>query len=227
MRARSSTTPQRAERSTGPRPLDEHDGGRRSFDVEQADDALIRCALRGEAPAFEQLMRRYERLVFKVAVSFTRERESALDIVQNVFLKAFRGLDRLQAGSNFRAWLMRIATNESINWTRRHGRHQGHAPVEAMAEVIAGEDDPAADYRRQEEQARLLDALEGLRPRYRQALSLRYFQGLQLREIAELLDCSENVVKQLLFRGVRALRDAVHEAAREPTTPVREPRMTR
>lgn len=170
-------------------------------------------ALRHEPAAFEELMRRYERLVFKVAVSFTRERQGALDIVQNVFLKAFRGLDRLQVDSNFRAWLMRIATNESINWTRRHGRHQGHAPVEAIAEAIAGGDDPAEDLRRQEEQARLLEGLEGLMPRYRQALSLRYFQGMRLREIAELLDCSENVVKQLLFRGVRALRAAVHGEA--------------
>lgn len=184
-----------------------------TLEAERADDAtLIAFALRGEASAFEQLMRRYERLVFKVAVSFTRERESALDIVQNVFLKAFRGLERLQADSNFRAWLMRIATNESINWTRRHGRHQGHVQVDAMAEAIAGDLDPDDDYRRQEEQARLLQGLEGLRPRYRQALSLRYFQGLRLKEIAELLDCSENVVKQLLFRGVRALRDAVHGA---------------
>lgn len=183
-------------------------------DPGHADDAaLITFALRGDPRAFEELMRRYERLVFKVAVSFTRERESALDIVQNVFLKAFRGLERLQTGSNFRAWLMRIATNESINWTRRHGRHQGHAPVEGMAEVIAGDEDPDADLRRQEEQTRLLEGLESLRPRYRRALSLRYFQGLPLREIAELLDCSENVVKQLLFRGVRALRDAVQGAA--------------
>ena len=204
----------RSKRHSGPRPLDDvAEIDSRFLDPKQADDAsLIAFALRSEPAAFEELMRRYERLVFKVAVSFTREREGALDIVQNVFLKAFRGLDRLQSDSNFRAWLMRIATNESINWTRRHGRHQGHAQVDAMAESIAGAEDPADDLRRQEEQARLLEGLETLRPRYRQALSLRYFQGMRLREIAELLDCSENVVKQLLFRGVRALRDAVHAA---------------
>ena len=186
----------------------DHGGDARADLSGCSDEELVELALRGRAEAFELLMKRHERLVFKVAVSFAREREAALDILQNAFLKAFRGLERFQPGSHFRAWLLRITTNEAISWQRRQRRHQGHLAVDDAPEVSSG-DDPNADYERQEQQERLLIGLEELRPRYRSAISMRYFQGMKLREIAEVLDCSENVVKQLLFRGVRALRDTV------------------
>ena len=70
-----------------------------------SDEELVELALEGEASAFELLMRRHERLVFKVAVSFAREREAAMDILQNAFLKAFRGLDRFQPEEPLSFWM--------------------------------------------------------------------------------------------------------------------------
>ncbi|MEM7350608.1 MAG: sigma-70 family RNA polymerase sigma factor [Acidobacteriota bacterium] len=187
----------------------DHSGGR----ARRLDQRLVERARAGEPEAFEELMRRYERLVYKVAVSFGGDRESGLDLTQNIFLKAFRGLDRLGPESHFKAWLMRIAFNEGVNWQRRHDRHRGQQPMDAELDLPSPRPGPEADFDRGDQQRQLLRGLERLRPRYRMAISLRYFQGLRVREIAEVLDCSESMAKQLLFKGVRSLRAAVAEAA--------------
>ncbi len=186
----------------------------RTATISTQDRELVERAQNGAADAFEELMKAYERLVFKVALSFSGNRENALDLTQNVFIKAFRGIHHLTEESNFKAWLMRIAFNEGADWTRRHKRHAGHHHLELANEVPSSEPGPNASYQRSEQMKQMLQGLSRLRPRYRLAISLRYFHGLKIKEIAEVLDCSENMAKQLLFRGVRSLRTVVTEAGK-------------
>ncbi|MCM2270465.1 MAG: RNA polymerase sigma factor [Thermoanaerobaculia bacterium] len=180
--------------------------------MEPSDDELVAAARGGDGEAFDLLMRRYERLVYRVASGFVPGREAALDLTQGAFLKAFRSLDGFRGEASFKTWLLRIAYHEGINESKRTARHAARdgaldeaaeAPVPAEQEerLLAGE-----------RRGALARALGALHHRYRAAVLLRYREGLSIRDIAAALDCSETMTKNLLFRGVRQLRRALVEA---------------
>ncbi len=88
--------------------------------VEPGDElALVRAAKSGDISAFEQLVKRYDRNVFRLAQHITQNREDAEDVVQEAFLKAYQHLDGFQEQSKFYTWLVRIAVNESLMKLRR------------------------------------------------------------------------------------------------------------
>jgi RNA polymerase sigma factor (sigma-70 family) len=180
--------------------------------VEPGDDELVAAARGGDGEAFDLLMRRYERLVYRVASGFAPGREGALDLVQATFLKAFRSLDRFRGEASFKTWLLRIAYHEGINESKRAGR------VEAReAELDTAPEEPAAPAEQEdrllagERRGALSRALGSLHHRYRTAVLLRYREGLAIRDISAALGCSETMTKNLLFRGVRQLRRALVE----------------
>jgi RNA polymerase sigma-70 factor (ECF subfamily) len=176
--------------------------------VEPTDEALVREAQAGRVEAFDRLMQRYQRLVCKVSMNYVKDKADALDVTQNVFLKAYRHLARVTAEGMFKPWLLRITYNESVNWLRRNKHERTH---EALDEGLAAPGGPVQERRleRRESRSLLLAALEALNPRYRQAVSLRYAEGLRIREIATVMGCSEGVVKSLLHRGVRRIQKSV------------------
>lgn len=175
-----------------------------------SDESLVEQALAGRLEAFDELMKRYERLVFKAAHGVARNHQDALDITQQVFLKAYRGLPGFRKDANLKNWLMRIACNEGVSWLRKNGRSlRGHQPI--------SEDIPLPGTQEQQLLARERDELierelEKLNDRYRLAITLRYRQGLPIEDIAAVLQCSEGTTKSMLFRGVRALRQALSAA---------------
>jgi RNA polymerase sigma-70 factor (ECF subfamily) len=183
-----------------------------------SDDELVAAARRGENAAFDALMRRHERLVYQVVAGFGRgrhDREEALDLCQTVFLKAFRSLGAFRGESSFRTWLLRIAHHEGLNRERTHGRRPAGVELdEAGAEpaLVAPPEQESALLER-ERSGRLARALAGLQGRYRTAIVLRYRDGFAIREIAQVLAVSENLTKNILFRGVRQLRRAVVEGS--------------
>ena len=176
--------------------------------MEKDDRTLIDDALGGDEGAYDLLMQRYQRLVFKIAYGYTGTQEDALDLCQDIFLKAFRGLPSLKKRQHFKTWLIRVAMNEGVSWTRRHRRHiDGREDLSAVE--FGGDGQPPAQETEQfhrERQRYLFRGMHRLRHRYRQALILRYFQDQSIREIAGTLGCSEAVAKNTLFRGVRTLR---------------------
>jgi RNA polymerase sigma-70 factor (ECF subfamily) len=174
--------------------------------VQLSDEALVNEVHSGSTLAFGLLMKRYERLVFRIAFDHTHNPDSAMDITQNVFLKAHSHLDSFTGAGVFKAWLLRIARNESISWYRRHKKESltdeltaDNAPV-----LRAVQDDEVA---RQEQRVVLQSALQKLNTKQRLAISLRYFEDFSLREIAGVLDISEGSVKSTLFRGLEKLRN--------------------
>jgi len=173
--------------------------------LELSDQVLVRESRSGATVAFERLMARHERGVFHIAFSYTGDRESALDVTQNVFLKVHRKLDLLKEESQFKTWLFRIAVNESINWLRSQKRHLGHE--ELMEEALV-EPGPAQDdlVERVEKRELLKRGLTYLGPRHRLAVVLRYFDEMSIREIAHCLQCSQGMVKNILFRSLRKMR---------------------
>ena len=176
--------------------------------MELGDDALVRRAQGGDLEAFDALMRRYERLVCSIAMGHGAGREDGLDVTQNVFVKVWTHIDDVKDDGMFKPWLLRIAYNESVSWWRRRRRVDSREAAGDHLDLVEAEatspDERIDDERVRRQVAR---TLAGLGPKYRTALSLRYAEGLRVREIAETMSCSEGMVKSLLFRGVRQLRE--------------------
>ena len=181
--------------------------------MDRTDKDLVAATLSGEMAAFDLLMQRYERLVYSLVVSFASNTEGALDLTQDIFLKAYRKLTAFDGRGTFKAWLARIAINEGINTakstTRRQARHEAWYVVREKHQPA----DQDRDLLDAERQGQVAEALKGLAPRHRLAIELRYLQEMSIREVASVLECSEGVARNILFRGMRKLRQQVAEAS--------------
>jgi len=174
--------------------------------VLMSDDGLVDEIHSGSTLAFGLLMKRYERLVYRIAFDHAKNPDCAMDITQNVFLKAHKNLASYSGTGVFKAWLLRIAYNESISWFRQHKNErvtEELTPVNTPVLRAVQVDEIA----RQESQDIILSELKKLSSRQRLAVSLRYFEEFSLREIAAVLDSSEGAVKSILFRSLEKLRN--------------------
>ncbi len=181
--------------------------------VEKTDDALVKETLRGRLGAFDELMLKYQKLVCKVAMNYVREKQNALDVTQDVFLKVYKHLDRVTAKGMFKPWLLRITYNESINWLRKSKPHEELDELADYNPAVGEAPEQEAVVLDKENRSLLLRGLEKLNRKYKLSVSLRYAEGMRIKEIADVMDCSEGMVKSLLFRGVRQIRDRVARSA--------------
>ena len=171
-----------------------------------SDEALVEEINSGSVLAFGLLMKRHEKLVYRIAFNYAKNSECAMDITQNVFLKAHRNLNSWSGSGPFKAWLIRIAYNESISWFRQQ-------KVERLSEELTQANEPVLRAVQIDEVARseyhniLLSGLQKLNSKQRMAVVLRYFEDFSLREIASVLDSSEGAVKSILFRSLEKLRN--------------------
>jgi RNA polymerase sigma-70 factor, ECF subfamily len=176
--------------------------------LQLSDDKLVAEALDGSQAAFETLLSRYEKLVFKVTWSYARQRESALDIAQDVFVKAYRGLRSYRGDDAFKPWLMSIAHNECRTWLRRNEHHEKAVDLETVdiPQIAPQQED---ELHQDDTRRHLLDQMDKLNPRQRQALTMRYFEKAPVGDIAQALDCSPGTAKSILFRGLQKMRDGM------------------
>jgi RNA polymerase sigma-70 factor (ECF subfamily) len=176
----------------------------RENDLDFSDHELIHEIRGGSDVAFERLMGRYEKLVFRIAYGYTADRESALDVTQNVFLKVHSKVPAVPAEGSLKNWIARVAANESINWRRSQRRHRATALDDGFdPQSDSSREDPFMQVERRE---LLRKSLLSLNATNRLAVTLRYFEGMSIREIATVLERSEGVVKNMLFRSLRRLR---------------------
>jgi RNA polymerase sigma-70 factor (ECF subfamily) len=177
--------------------------------------ALVRAAKAGDMGAFEELVKRYDRNVFRIAQHITQNREDAEDVVQDAFLKAYGNLEQFQEQSKFYTWLVRIAVNEALMKLRRR---RPERTVSLDQEVQTEEDSmprEVADWspnpEQQYSQAELRDILsktiQGLPSGFRTVFVLRDVEGLSTEETAEALGLSIPAVKSRLLRARLQLRE--------------------
>jgi RNA polymerase sigma-70 factor (ECF subfamily) len=180
-----------------------------------SDGDLVREVRAGSNVAFERLMRRYGRLVYRIAYGFTGNRESAMDVAQDTFLKVHARLGDWREEGGLKNWVARIAANEGLNWSRSARRH----PTCELDETAFVQSDPPQEERLLEREAHeaLHRSLSALSPRQRLAVVLRYFQGMSAREIGTVLECSEGTARNILFRSLRKLQSIL--AATEESLP--------
>ncbi len=174
--------------------------------MDKTDNILIQESLSGSMGAFDDLMERYQGLVYKVALRYGERREHALDITQNVFLRVYEKLDSLRADASFKPWLLRITYHESINWLRKQRQYQDHEPVDENAPLPGRTRTQEEALLRQEKTECLTRSLSCLNPKHRLAVTLKYYEGMSIREISAVLECSEMMVKNILYRSLEKLR---------------------
>jgi len=189
--------------------------------LSQLDErALVAEAQSGSRTAFEELVRRYDRDVLRLALNLMKRPEDARDVYQEAFLKVYRNLHRFRFECSFYTWLYRIVTNVCLDQLRRRqARPEDQAPELSAAHHDEGITDfferqrehrPTLDPERRlvgkEIQARIAIAMERLSPRERIVFEMKHYQGLKLRAIGEALGTTEETVKNSLFRATRKLR---------------------
>ena len=170
------------------------------------DHILIDEILNGTLTSYDILMERYQNLIFKIAYSFGKNKENAMDISQNVFLKAYQKLNTLTGQNSFKAWLSRIAYHEGINWSRKHKSAIQFESIETTNEPESDSPSKEDELLASEYRHELMQSLFVLNTKYRLAVVLRYYQNMSIREIAGILKCSEGVVKNILFRSLQRLK---------------------
>lgn len=188
----------------------------------QPDEAsLIRAAQRGDAEAFESLVRTYDQNVLRIAMNLLRSPEDARDVYQEAFLRVYKNLHNFRFDCSFHTWLYRIVTNICLDHLRkRKVRKEEPAvvntpdgPMDRMDHFP--EEGPAADPERhtwnRQLQEKISGALEELSPRERMVFELRHYQGLRLRNIGEMLGTSEEAAKNCLFRATQKMRSVLGE----------------
>lgn len=185
---------------------------------EESDERLVEAAISGDRSAFQSLVRRHQRALVNHIYRYTGQRDGALDLAQEVFLKVYLSLSSFDPRYRFTTWLYRIASNCAIDHLRKkqpqtcslHGdTQQGRA--EAPDRNLAGNDPtPHEMLRFRELHGRVETAISGLPADYRQLILLRHRQHCRYDEIARITRLPIGTVKNRIFRAREILR---HELA--------------
>ncbi len=182
-------------------------------DVGGREGSLVQRCASGEEAACVELVSEHQRMVVQFAISLLGDRDEALDLSQEVFLRVFRTIHRFRGQSSLRTWIYRIVVNQARNWhrfwRRRHRADQMSldAHVATYGDCLAdGEAGPDRVLAQKELATRLQHALDHLPFDQRTAIVLREVDGLRYEEIAYSLGVAVGTVKSRLARARRALR---------------------
>jgi RNA polymerase sigma-70 factor (ECF subfamily) len=179
------------------------------------DVALVAKVRGGDVSAYDTLVRKYERQLFRIAQHITQNREDAEDVMQDAFLKAYEKLEQFQGNSKFYTWLVRIAVNESLMRLRKR-RTGKMVSIDEDIETEEGSvprdladwaPDPEQNYGQAELAEILRKTIQGLPQGFRIVFVLRDVEGLSTEETAETLGLSVPAVKSRLLRARLQLRE--------------------
>jgi RNA polymerase sigma-70 factor, ECF subfamily len=185
--------------------------------ADEHDLRLVRRVLAGDRRAFEPLVREHERRVYRVAFAVLGNAEDADEVVQDVFVRAFRHLSQFRGESRFTTWLTRIAVNEAI---RKRTARKDHVPLpqEGSAEAPftprrceSWQSDPEQLYGKQEIRRVVEGAVQSLPEIYREVFVLRDIEGFRAEEAAGVLGLSLPALKSRLLRARLMVREALSE----------------
>jgi RNA polymerase sigma-70 factor, ECF subfamily len=186
---------------------------------------LVTAARAGDIPAFETLVNRYERKIFRLGMNITGSREDAEDVMQEAFLKAYQHLPEFEGNSRFYTWLVRIAVNQALMKLRKRRPNQ----VSLDEEIETGEDSffrdvedwgpsPAERYEQTQLHDILNEAISELDPNFRIVFQLRDIEEMSTEETADVLHLSVPAVKSRLLRARLKLRQKLNRYFRRGET---------
>jgi RNA polymerase sigma-70 factor (TIGR02954 family) len=163
-------------------------------------EQLVKRAIKGNDDAFLQLIQTYKVDLYKTALSFLRNEEEALEAIQEVTYRAYKGIRNLKEASYFKTWLIRIMINYCNDQLKKQKR------VVINEEVLE-----SIGVTENHSEMELRDAMLGLDERSREILTLKYFHDLKIKDIAGTMQCPEGTVKTWLNKALKALREKLEE----------------
>ena len=203
-------------------------------DIQCDDLTLVHASQDGDVAAFGELVKRYDRKLFRIARHVTQNSQDAEEVVQDAFLKAFQHLSRFRGDSKFSTWLIRITLNQALMRLRQQ-RLAREVSLEGTShpdednlplDFADWSPNPEQLYRAAELKAILRKALRKLRPASRMVFVLRDIEGLSLEQTAEALGLSVGAVKARSWRARLQLRERLSKYFQKPNA-VRGPRSSR
>jgi RNA polymerase sigma-70 factor (ECF subfamily) len=184
----------------------------------QEDKKLIDLALRGEETAFKALLEKYRNLVFSIMLKMVRNKQEAEDLTQEAFMKAFASLSSFNDEFAFSTWLMKIASNNCIDFLRKKKlkTYSIHEPIQYKDEKIEIEIpdlDPSPERTLiQSERSNMIEkTINELPERYRYVIILRHKEEKSYEEIAEIMNLPLGTVKAQIFRAREILNKRLKE----------------
>ena len=182
-----------------------------------SDGELVERGREGDRDAFRELVERYQRRIATLAFGMLRNREDALDVVQETFAKAYQRLDRFKGDTSFYTWTYRIAVNLCIDHQRREAKlphaaleprdgDRADDPLAALPDATE-HGDPYQSTRDAEIARALATAISELTPEHRAVILLREVDGLSYEEISRVLDCPKGTVMSRLHYARRQLQE--------------------
>ena len=188
------------------------------------DTALLQASRGGDVAAFEQLVKRYDAKLLRIAQKVTQNPEDAEEVVQEAFFKAYQKLDQFQEHAKFSTWLIRITLNESLMKLRKQRailKQLVDNDVDADSErrpfdVADWAPNPEMLYRASEFREILITSLQRLSPALKVVFVLRDIEEHSLRETSEILNLTETAVKTRLSRARLQLREELSKYFKQP-----------
>ena len=173
-------------------------------DSQQLEDLeLVRRSQSGDTKAFDQLVTKYRAKVFTMVHGMVRNEHDASDLAQEAFLKAWRSIHQFEGRSSFCTWLYRLTMNVTIDLLRRKRQREEVELIESIASSLPS---PRAKFRRTEIQEKVELALAKLSPEHRAVVVLKELEGLQYREIGEVLNLPVGTVMSRFFYARKQLQ---------------------
>jgi RNA polymerase sigma-70 factor (ECF subfamily) len=174
----------------------------------------VQRAQQGDVKAFDRLVAEYQGRIYALLYHMTSNREDAEDLVQEVFVKAYKALPKFRGQSSFYTWVYRIAVNRAINFVKTRKRRRGLSLDDVDLAIerdpalveLSGNETPLRQMKLAEMQEKLNEALQTLSENHRTVVVLHDIQGLPHQEIGELLGCSTGTVRSRLFYARQQLQ---------------------
>lgn len=179
------------------------------------DNNLIRLVKSGHPEIYGEIVKRYEKKLFSYIYRLVGNREEAEDILQNVFIKAYRNIKTFDIERKFSSWIYRIAHNEAINFLKKRSKKKFVSWEDVVAskdkmETKSDERSPIDIWIRKESALEVKGALEKLPEKYRKVLMLRYFSENSYEEIGKIIKSPVNTVGTLINRAKKKLMSVIN-----------------
>lgn len=170
------------------------------------DTELVTQAKKGQTEAFSLLVDRYRQKVFQTAMGFTHNRDDAEDLTQEIFVKAWNALNGFDQRSTFSTWLYRIAVNKAINVVRKNKIRSFIGLNEEVNQQYSNEKNAEEEISVKEQKAEIQQAINKLNTKQKKAFVLFYYQDLNMKEVAEILEMTPKATESLVFRARKKLQ---------------------
>ncbi len=168
----------------------------------QPDHYYIEKTLNGDVNAFSYLVKKYERMVFTIAVKMMQSREEAEDVAQEAFIKSFKSLKRFKGDAKFSTWLYRISYNHCLDKLKERKRHFHSEDIDVIQEKdLNFETDILYTIERKERKEIIDNALKKLTDEEQIIMTLYYFEELSIKEISKITAINANNIKIKLYRS--------------------------